>query len=346
MPEYAILCNPSHNRVYFKESLKMAASELAVVSSRVSARLHGVGNRGIAGIDYLAFSAETALAPGDINVLSDLSFAYAIFEIGACCGGAALRPIQKTDVQFVDSSISSILKYTGKTNEVFTRLLINAAYYSQGVTSGVKLLDPVAGKCTTLFEGLVRGFDVYGIEVGDNAASEACNFLKKFLETEKYKHSMDTRKLTGPNRSYKAVRHSFEIARTKDEQKGGDVRRAEIIAANSVHAGDFYKKETFDIIAGDLPYGVQHGNVTNRSQSSATRNPEELLTACLPVWAELLKPGGAIALSWNVNVLRAEKIAGLYASCGLTPMDGAAYAGFAHRVDQSILRDIAVARKQ
>ena len=98
-------------------------------------------------------------------------------------------------------------------------------------------------------------------------------------------------------------------------------------------------------MVGDLPYGVQHGNVTGEKQTSLTRNPAELLESCLPVWAEVTKPGGALVFAWNTHVLSREKMTQLFAKHGLTVQNEGAYLGFEHRVDQSITRDIIAAVK-
>jgi tRNA G10 N-methylase Trm11 len=275
-----------------------------------------------------------------------MSFIYSIFEVVEIGGEKFLKPIEKPGEYFIDESISSILKYTGKTNEIFTRMMINTAYYTQDNTQNIKLLDPVAGKGTTLYEGLIRGFDVFGVEIGDKIVSEAYNYMKKFLETEKYKHTSEIIKISGANKSFSSKKYSFEIARTKEEQKTDKFKHFEIISGNSTYAGLFFKKNLFDIIVGDLPYGVQHGNVTNQKQSSLTRNPAELLEKCMPAWAGVLKPGGAIALAWNSNVLHRDKLVKIFTGCDLMVKDAGAYLGFGHRVDQAILRDIIVACKK
>jgi SAM-dependent methyltransferase len=337
MKEYAVLCNPGHNRVYFKQSLKLASAELAVASRKMSAAPENVRQTQIGGIDYLAFSAEDELGGGDLAVLSSLSFAYALFEVEKDC----LRPIRRVNKNFVDGGISSILKYAGKTNELFTRMMTNVALYSQDNAGGIRLLDPVAGKGTTLYEGLVRGFHVYGIEIGEKAAAEAYHFMKKFLESEKHKHKSEIVRVSGPNRSFTSTKYSFEITKTKN----GEARRFEMVAGDCAHAGSYYKKNFFDIIVGDLPYGVRHGNVTNEKQTSHTRNPAELLESCLSAWVQALKPGGAVALSWNTNVLPRGEMEGIFAQRGLRVQNGPAYLGFAHRVDQSVARDIVAAVK-
>ena len=347
MKKYVILCNPGHNWVYYKSSMKLALAELAVVSHKMSTTLHDAVNEEIAGLEYLAFRTRGDLLPSDIEILSGLSFIYALYEIVEAGGVECLKPIQRTNFHYIDEGISSILKYTGKTNELFTRMLINTAYYSlDGESSqNINLLDPVAGKGTTLFEGLIKGFNVYGIEVGDKAVAEAYNFMKKYLESIKYKHTSDIIKLSGPNKTYISKKYAFKIAKTKEEQKEKDTRVFEIIAGNSMYATAFYKKGFFDLVVGDLPYGVQHGNVTNQKQGSLTRNPSELLERCLPVWLDVLKPGGVVALSWNTNVLPRADMERLFTRYRLSVKNDDAFAGFAHRVDQSIMRDIIVAVK-
>jgi len=126
---YAILCNPGHNRVYFDTSLKLAVSEFSIVASKLSTGHENVQNQNISGIEYLTFQTKIELSPADIKIISELSFAYAIFKVDEIGNETYLKPIKSTKEIFIDESISSILKYTGKTNEIFTRMMINIAYY-------------------------------------------------------------------------------------------------------------------------------------------------------------------------------------------------------------------------
>lgn len=342
---YAVLYNPGHNRVYYEASLKLSVSEFNIAARKLSAAVEDVQHINIQGIDYLAFRTGSELTLQDIRIISGLSFAYALFEVRQIGGETFLRPIKKVREDFIDESISTILKYTGKTNEIFTRMMINIAFYSQDNNENIRLLDPVAGKGTTLYEGLNKGLNVYGIEIGSGIVNEAYHFVKRYLETAKYKFEHSSIKISGPNKSFTALRHTFETARTKEDFKRKDTRTIELIAGNSLYADKFYKKNFFDIIVGDLPYGVKHHNVTNEGQSSLTRNPAELLNACLPSWIKVLKPGGIIVLSWNTNVLLRRKIEQIFEEQGLTVKNDGAYLQFEHRVDQSIVRDIIAARR-
>ena len=108
---------------------------------------------------------------------------------------------------------------------------------------------------------------------------------------------------------------------------------------------DSFKSNHFHAIVGDLPYGVKHGNVSNRQQSALTRNPAELLKACLPGWRTCLKPGGTLVLSWNRFVLGREELQALLTDSGLEVLTASPFDRFAHRVDNAIWRDVVVARK-
>lgn len=342
MQVYAILCHPGHNRVYFEQSKNFSVNELSIAASRMQAGIGDFGMKSVAGVDYLMFDSEADLTEADLTILSQLSFAFALYKYR----NDMFEPVELPPFGFIDPNISRILKYAGKTNEVFTRLMINTAVFSSDfdLSGNIRLLDPISGKGTTLFEGLVCGYDVYGIEIGENAVSEAYHFLKKYLEKEKYKHQIKHEKQNGSNKSFAARRYRFSIAKSKEAAKDNRFREFEIIAGNSVHAASFYKKSYFDIIVGDLPYGVQHGSVTNQKQSSLTRNPKELLTTCLPAWKDVLKPNGIIALSWNTFILSKKELSRLLEDSGFAIFSGDSY-NFEHRVDQAINRDIIVAKK-
>ena len=342
---YAILTNPGHNRVYFETSLKLSISEFYIVSKKVSAECTNLQNRDLSGIPYLTFETNHELSQSDIKIISDLSFVYALFKVEMGGADLLLRPIKKCEDYFIDESMSTILKYTGKTNELFTRMMINIGYHSQNNSQNVKLLDPIAGKGTTLYEGFTRGYHAFGIEIGERIVNESYHFVKRFLETARYKFIYSSMRIPGQDKSSSAQRHTFTVAKTKADMKTKHTKTIELIAGNSQYADNYYKKNYFDMIVGDLPYGVQHGNVTNEKQSSLTRNPAELLDVCLPSWREVLKPNGVIVLAWNSNVLPRKKMEQIFLEKGLLVKNDEAYLQFEHRVDQSILRDIVVAQK-
>src|SRR5690606_18783054 len=102
--------------------------------------------------------------------------------------------------------------------------------------------------------------------------------------------------------------------------------------------------ESFHAIVADAPYGVAHGSRT--AGAGLRRSPLQLLADAAPVWARLLRPGGALGISWNVHVARRPDAAEVLAAAGLRVLDEGPYARFRHRVDQAITRDILVAVKR
>jgi tRNA G10 N-methylase Trm11 len=91
-----------------------------------------------------------------------------------------------------------------------------------------------------------------------------------------------------------------------------------------------------NLIITDLPYGIQHhGELSG------------LIGEALPVWSNLLLPGGAMAMSWDsTRFPRADMIVLVQASSPMTVLDDPPYNQLAHRVDRVIKqRDILVARK-
>ncbi|PKK88676.1 MAG: DNA methylase [Candidatus Wallbacteria bacterium HGW-Wallbacteria-1] len=349
MKNYAILANPGYNRVYFEASKKLSISELSIGLSSMSCKCMDIREHYIAGIFYIAFRTEDELSEADISILSRLSFVYAMFEIivfhQAEDKTEYLRPIPKPDFRYMDTNISGILKYPGKTNEIFTRLMINVGLFSSRfIHDEIRLLDPVAGKGTTLFEGLICGYNVYGVEIGDKVVNESYHFMKKYLETARYKHVTRVEKISG-DKSLATSRFIIDIARNKKEMKENNIRHFEIISGNSAFTDKLFRKNYFNLIVGDLPYGVQHGNVTNQKQSSLTRNPAELLSACLNGWYHVLMPDGVLVLAWNTFVLPRDRFTELLQDAGFSVFNDGVYLEFQHRVDQSINRDIIVAKK-
>lgn len=347
MITYAVLANPGHNRVYFEAAKKLSLAELEIACRRFSVECKDFTLTEIEGIVYLTFNAEEPLSSHDLVWLSRLSFTYAIFELRKKESEVVLIPLRKISSYYFNDDLSTILKYTGKTNELFTRLMINVAVLSSDFydTENINLLDPVAGKGTTLFESLIAGYNSYGIEINLNVVHEAAVYFKKYLENQKYKHTLKKERMRGRAKSFTANFYRFEFAKTKEDLKAGKTLQLCMVAGDSRYSNRFFKKKMFHIIVGDLPYGVQHKNINNQSQLSVTRNPKELLNHCLPSWVESLKSGGVIALAWNKFVLSREEIIEIFSKHNLEVLNDSPYTDFEHRVDQAINRDIIVAKK-
>ncbi len=117
-----------------------------------------------------------------------------------------------------------------------------------------------------------------------------------------------------------------------------------VVQADTRRATEFFRPGTFDAVVTDAPYGVQHGSRAGED-SAMSRNPLGLLAEAVPAWAKLVRAGGAIGISWNTYVGRREQLADVLTHNGLEVLDSDGYAGFRHRVDQAIVRDLIVARR-
>ncbi len=299
---YLILQHPGHNRVFYKQSGHLALAELRIASKMMDADCDEINIIDIEDIRYLSIITKEEISEGDLQLLSRLSFVFAIFRLRETDGEKCLIPLSKFSYEYVDSKISSILKYQGKTNELFTKMMINVALLSSdfNFNDKIQLLDPVAGKGTSLFEGIIYGFDVWGIEIEAKSVHAASVFFKKFLETERYKHRSNNRQIYGKNKSEAVYIQEFEYAKSKEQFQSDEFRKKlGMITGNTQDASKYFKRENFHLIVGDLPYGISHGNTMGKRSGSPTRNPSVLLGECLPQWHQVLKTGGIVLVAWN-----------------------------------------------
>ena len=334
MKTYAILKNPAHSRVSFLGSDTLAINELTAVANNISAKNIRISE--IGGVPYVLFDCDNTLPEDAITTVSRLSFVYAIFEI---LPGEMFKPVTLAPNYFLDRELSGILKYTGKTNELFTRLMLNLAQlHIKNPPNILNILDPLAGKGTTLYEALMQGHNAYGVEADDKMPGESVIYLKKYLETAKQKHENHTEKVSGQGASGKftSVRNQITIAGT---------RHFEMVAGDTRNTQAFFKKNFFHAIIADLPYGVQHGSKLsqNKKGTAITRNALGLISEAIPGWKRVLKPGGVIVLAWNLFLISKHEMTELLTTNDFTiPCLGA---DFSHRVDQAIDRDLIVGIK-
>ena len=338
-----MLLLPSANRVYTGASPDLAKAELAVFSAAV---LDGglseaaLTHRG--GVPYLEFTAEQ-LSEDATRFLSHLSAIYALFEVD----GGLLKPLALHPVDRYDDDLITIQKYQGKTNEQFTKLLLNVTLMSSAFAPDLAslrlaVLDPLCGRGTTLNQALMYGCDAAGLDADQRDVEAYSAFIKTWLKRKRIKHHAD---YDGPvRRDGKVIgrRLQLSLAATKDEHKAGLSQRLDVVCADTTRAAEFFRPDTFDLIVTDAPYGVQHGSQT---AARLARRPQDLLTAAVPVWARLLRTGGAIGIAWNTLVAPREEATAILAGAGLEPLDSGPYRQFRHRVDQAIVRDVLVARK-
>lgn len=358
---YAILRDPGHNRVFYNESLGPAMAEMSLCCDSLNSPCSIPRSMDIAGVSYLVFNSRDELGEMDIRKISCLSSFFALFKItGSGKEQEQLIPVPRSSIHYLHPAISSLQKYKGKTNELFTRMMLNTALMAAGINPAprIRILDPVAGRGTTLFESMILGLDAFGIEQDRNAVQESSVFLRQYLQTGRLKHKQNKRQVGGSGKNNAVFSVEFEYARSKEEFMDPESRRiAAFIHGDAREAHRYFRKNFFHLIVGDLPYGISHGskNVDQGSaklkpgsakqRGSLTRNPLELLEACLPSWIRVLKPGGAIALAWNTNVLSVNRVREALSAHGFSLPEGEAFNRFGHQVDRAIRRDIVVGLK-
>lgn len=334
---------PAANRVYAESSAELMSAELEVFNRSVLGGVIGdLTLETIGGVSYLTFAAPGLTEPA-VRFLSNLSSLFALFRLA---GDGGLYPVHLARLDRLDDDLLTIQKYPGKTNEYFTKLLLNATIMSTDLPEAMtertlRVFDPLCGRGTTLNQALMYGYDAFGIEIDHKDFGAYAGFLRTWLQRKRIKHVIEA----GPVRqNRKLLGHRFEasIGLSREEYKAGEKRRLTLVNADTVTAEDFFPAGRFDVVVTDAPYGVQHGS---RNAGALSRSPLSLLDEALPVWSRLLRRGGAVGISWNTFVADREKAVAVFARHGLDVFDEGPYRRFRHRVDQSIMRDIIIARK-
>jgi hypothetical protein len=339
MTEYAILLSPSTNRVYARSSIRLLCSEIRAFNDTVlGGKVHELTETSIGGVPYISIVADE-FTETDVAYLANLSSLYALFERR----GELLRPIGISPLDKFDSDLLTIQKYSGKTNEHFTKLLLNvAAVYAEQpdrlLNGRLRVLDPMCGRGTTLNQAMMYGLSVSGVDVDGHDIDAYSTFLKTWLKNSRLKHTTETATIRrGRDRIGKQLDISLGV--TKELYKAGDTLDISVVNGDTLHVGEFFKPESFDVVLADTPYGVQH---ESRGRQTS-RSPAELLEQAIPAWAPILREGGTIGLSFNTYVVKRPQLAEILAANGLSVVDTG---DFTHRVDQAINRDLIIARKE
>ena len=161
--QHALLIKPNPNIPYFHHMKRLCQFELEIMfislkQAYEDLEVHEVGHGA-----YFLFSTHQWTDQIEDH-LSRLSFYYLYFEVKEHW----FKPRSLANPLHFTPDLSNRLKYSGKTNETFTRLMLNIALYSSTHFTNqsdplkspyptLNLLDPLCGRGTTLFEGLILG---------------------------------------------------------------------------------------------------------------------------------------------------------------------------------------------
>jgi len=334
---YALLLAPSANRVYADQAGRLAQVELAAFGTVVSSGISDIASLQLGGVHYLGFTAS--LTPRDVAYLSNLSSAHALFELV----GDLLRPVAFAPLARFDSDLITIPKYAGKTNEQFTKLVLNLALLASAsaprmLDGHLTVCDPLCGRGTTLNQALMYGYDAIGVEIDGKDVEAYQLFLKTWLKRKRLKHTAELVPVRRQGRRA-ARRLEVTLAASKDDHKAGAVQKVTVVQADTTQLDGLLRARCADLLVADLPYGVAHGS---HDDGGLSRRPLDLLERAVPQWLTLLRPGGALGMSWNLKVAKRELAEDILIANGLTIVP---HADLSHRVDQGIERDVVVARK-
>jgi len=335
----ALKITPQRSTQYANMAEILAAPEL--LASPLGNTITTITPATLAGQGYLLATLESASDPRStldsiLPILSRLgatSEIYEYYDTLDAVKGPLLRPLEPQFTPFVPLEMAEIRRYKGKTNEIFTRVLLNLAIFA-GAYAGqycgrLRILDPLAGGSTTLFLALAAGYDAFGIELERQDVDSSAVFIKQYLHGERipFKELDERSRRAGR-------RYQFEIG-----HKGAT--RLLVLAHGDTSKANLHLQEVpggprVHAIVGDLPYGIQH------FAEIAT-----VLQKALPIWQQLLLPGGTLALAWNATrIERANMLALLEEHTQLKVRNDPPYTQLAHTVDRVIKkRDIVVAVK-
>jgi SAM-dependent methyltransferase len=316
---HALLVRPAANRVFAGDAPRLLAAELAAVTG-LAAEVTT-----IAGVEYVTFEGDA-----DLRWVAALSSTYALFERD----GELLRPVELPAVDRYDEDLLTTQRYVGRTNETFTKLLVNLALATAGRVPGerARVLDPLCGRGTTLNQALTYGADAVGVDLDGADVQHYRTFLTTWLQEKRLKHQVDAT----------AGRHRFRVEiGPKGAAHAAERQTVDVVVGDTTEAATAFGRSSVDALVADLPYGVQHGS---RAGADLDRKPDDLLRSALPAWRRALRPGAGVALSWNTRILRRDDLVALLTDAGYDVQPTGDDGAFVHRVDRTITRDLVVAR--
>ena len=330
---YAFLLYPHANVRYRQSLLQLAAQELAMTLTALG-REAEVTPKEMGGATFLTFEAAK-LTERDMRMLSQLASVYMLFSME----DGRLTPIARTHPNYVGEDLPALLKYKGKTNEMFTDTMLTMALAASAFMpvhdSQLVVCDPMAGRGTTLMLALRRGYHGVGIEIGKADVKEAADYMTRYLEFHRIKYKRTDSALTVRGQ-VGGRENKFVFSDSAEHFKDGDTRTLRLICGDTREAEALLKPNSVHLMVTDAPYGVQKGTAGRQDSIGGT------IAAALPGWLDVLKSGGVLAMSFNTHVTRREGLVRLFEKAGFEIVQTA---NLEHWVEQAISRDVILARK-
>lgn len=285
----------------------------------------------IAGQRYLRFELPDLPTPEQTQELGSLATLSGYFEMVEQLdnrSGPWLRPLETGWKPVVPAELAAARRYRGKTNELLCHFLCNlarfASHFRERPWQELRILDPLAGGGTILFTALMLGAEAAGVEQDEQDVRTSVAYVRQFCQEAGIACRVQEERLRKVGR-----RTTLTIGKTPPRRcmfaQGKTEQSAAFIAGFKPH-----------FVLTDLPYGIQHNGPL-----------VALLTAGLPVWANLLPSGGTLVYAWDATRFSREEMVNLVETTApLTVLNESPYDQLAHRVDRVIKRrDILVARR-
>lgn len=330
---YAFLLYPHANIRYRQSLLQLAMQELSMTLSALGREAEVVPQK-MGGAMFLTFEAAK-LTERDMRMLSQLASVYMLFEME----DGKLTTLERTHPNYVGEDLPALLKYKGKTNEMFTDTMLTMALAASAFMpvhdSQLVVCDPMAGRGTTLMLALRRGYHGVGIEIGKADVKEAADYMTRYLEFHRIKYKRTDSALTVRGQ-VGGRENKFVFSDSAEHFKDGDTRTLRLICGDTREAEALLKPNSVHLMVTDAPYGVQKGTAGRQDSIGGT------IAAALPGWFDVLKSGGVLAMSFNTHVTRREGLVRLFEKAGFEIVQTA---NLEHWVEQAISRDVILARK-
>ena len=330
---YAFLLYPHANIRYRQSLLQLAVQELSMTLSALGRETEVVPQK-MGGAMFLTFEAAK-LTERDMRMLSQLASVYMLFEME----DGKLTTLERMHPNYVGEDLPALLKYKGKTNEMFTDTMLTMALAASAFMpvhdSQLVVCDPMAGRGTTLMLALRRGYHGVGIEIGKADVKEAADYMTRYLEFHRIKYKRTDSALTVRGQ-VGGRENKFVFSDSAEHFKDGDTRTLRLICGDTREAEALLKPNSVHLMVTDAPYGVQKGTAGRQDSIGGT------IAAALPGWFDVLKSGGVLAMSFNTHVTRREGLVRLFEKAGFEIVQTA---NLEHWVEQAISRDVILARK-
>ncbi|WP_341854914.1 hypothetical protein [Brachybacterium sp. GPGPB12] len=346
MSEVSLLLRaPSANRVYAQAAGALSRAEAHWVLGAHLGAVPSLRDREVGGMAGLEVRGATGGSRSEAP-LAMLSGTLGVLDVRQEDPQDPDRPLPRPRplpaVPRHPSDLETTLRYTGKTNEQFTALLVNLAAALSARRAGIldgtlDLLDPLCGRGTTLNRAARLGLSPVGAEIDRKDVETYRAFLGTWSRTHRFKHTLETTRLTVHGERL-GDRTEAELAPDKQTLRAGGGRRLTLLGCDTTRLGEVRPAAPSTRWSGTCPTASSTAPAraapggAPRSRSRARRRP---------AGARCARDGAGVALAVNRRTLDHAEASAVLAGAGsrVLSADGA----FRHRVDQSIDRDILLA---